>query len=168
MSLLEIQREITIRDLDSWRKVEKVYVGLRLFNVLYVNFMWYIMGPGILGIGAGNVILLYLAVRPSGLPPLIHYWVPLFAFGGVIILSWLWYDVVTLKREADEVKENLQARTHEFLRDLGPSQRKYLARRARALRPFYFTIGQFSDMTLEGLVGVWDEILNQLLFLLSL
>ena len=66
------------------------------------------------------------------------------------------------------MKESLQARTHKFVEDLEPPQREYLTRKARALRPFYFTIGQFSDMTFEGLVGVWDEILNQFLFLLSL
>ena len=145
-----------------------MFIGMRLLNILYMNFLWYLLGPVILGIGAGIVITLYLTVRPSGLPPFIHFWVPFIAFGVFVILSWLWYDVVTLKREADEVKDNLQARTHEFLRDLEPNQREYLARRARALRSFYLAIGQFSDMTFEGLVGVWDEILNQFVFLLSL
>ena len=145
-----------------------MFIGMRLLNILYMNFLWYLLGPVILGIGAGIVITLYLTVRPSGLPPFIHFWVPFIAFGVFVILSWLWYDVVTLKREADEVKDNLQARTHEFLRDLEPNQREYLARRAHALRSFYLAIGQFSDMTFEGLVGVWDEILNQFVFLLSL
>ena len=121
-----------------------------------MNFLWYILGPVILSIAAAIVILLYLTVRPSGLPPFIHYWLPFLAFGAIVVLSWLWYDVVTLKREAGDVKENLQARTHKFLRDLEPHQWQYLSRRARALSSIRITIGQFSDITCEGLAGVWD------------
>ena len=81
-----------------------------------------------------NQIILYITFRPSGLPPFIHYWVPFLGLGTLTVLSWLWYDMVTLKREADEVEESLQGRTHKFLRDLEPGQREYLNRKARALR----------------------------------
>ena len=90
------------------------------------------------------------------------------AVGTIVALSWIWYDGVTMKREGNEVKENLQSRTHKFLWDLEPSKRKYLFCKARALRPMHLNIGQFSHITLEGLVGIWDEVLNQLMFLLSL
>ena len=157
-----------MKDFDGWRKVEKMHVRLRLHNVLFMNWLYYALGPVILGIGSGIVILLYVSVRPSGLPPFIHYWVHFIAFGVFLILRWLWYDVVTMKREGEEIVENLQSRSHGFLRDLEPNQKKYVRRKARALRAPYLTIGQLSDITLEGLVGAWDEILNQFLFLLSL
>ena len=155
-------------DLDNWRKVAKMYVCMRLCNMLFMNWLYYVLGPIITGMSAGIVVLLYTTVRPSGLPSFIYYGVPFLCVGTLFILSWLWYDVVTMKREGDEVVETLQMRSHSFLRELEPTQRKYLSRKARALRPPYLTIGQFADMTLEGLVGVWDEILNQFLFLLSL
>ena len=159
---------MSVTDLDSWRKVSKMYVCMRLCNVLFMNWVYYVLGPIIMGMGSGIVLLLYVSARPSGLPLFIYYWIPVFAFGTLFILSWLWYDVVTMKREGDEVLENLQNRSHAFLRELESNQRKFVHRKGQALRSPYVTIGQFSDMTLEGLVGVWDEILNQFLLLLSL
>ena len=155
-------------DFESWKKVEKIYVSMRLYNIMFMNWLHYVLGPVILSIGLGIVMMLYISVTPSGMPPLIHYWIPVIAFGAIMILSWLWYDVVAMKREGDEVMEGLRARTHKFLWDLKLAERKRLLLKARALKPAYFTIGQFTDMTLEGLVAVWDEILNQFLFLLSL
>ena len=145
-----------------------MYACMRLYNVVYMNWLNHLLGPIILGVGSGIVLLFYLAVRPSGLPRFITYWVPFLAFGTILLLSWLWYDVVLMKREGEEVRENLQSKMHGFLRELEVHQRRYLFRKAASLRPVYFTIGKFSDMTLEGLIGVLDEILNQFLFLLSL
>ena len=161
-------RKMSFTDLDGWRKVEKMYTCMRLCNVLFMNWVYYVLGPIIMGIGSGIVLLFYISVRPSGLPPFIYYWIPFIAFGTFLVLSWLWYDVVTMKREGEDMVEILQSRSHRFLRELEPHQRQFVYRKGRALRPPYLTIGQFSDMTLEGLVGVWDEILNQFLFLLSL
>ena len=145
-----------------------MYTCQRLCNLLFMNWLYYVLGPGITGIGSGIVLLLYLSAKPEGIPPFIHYFVPLIAFATILILSWLWYDVVMLKRESEETMEKLQSKMHKFLWHLKPAERKYLFRSARALRPASVTIGQFSDMTYEGLVGVWEEILNQFLFLLSL
>ena len=133
-----------------------------------MNWLYYVLPPVILGVGSGIVLLLYLSANPKGIPPFLHYGVPLIAFGTLLTMSWLWYDIVFIQRESDEAMENLRTKTHKFLWDLEPCQRKYLFRSGRALRPVGITIGQFADMTFEGLVGVWEEILNQFLFLLSL
>ena len=159
---------MSIRDLDRWSKVQKMYVCMRLCNVLFMNWLYYVRAPVLLGVGSGIVVMLYLSVRPSGLPPFIHYWIPFIAVVVLVVISWYWYDMVSMKREGQEVLEHLQSRSHKFLRQLPPRQQKYVCRKARGLRPPYVTIGQFSDVTLEGLVGVWDEILHQFLFLLSL
>ena len=161
-------RKIRIRDLDSWKKVERMCDSMRLFNILVMNWLYYFLGPIILGVCSGIVLMLYISVRQSGLPPMLHYCMLPLAFGTIMAVSWLWYDVVTMNREADVVIESLQSRSHRFLRDLEPSGRAHLFRKARALRSVHLTIGQFSDITLEGLVGIWDEVVNQLMFLLSL
>ena len=145
-----------------------MYVSMRLCNVLFMNWLYYFLGPIIAGICSGVVLLLYICVRQSGLPPALHYCMPFLAVGTIMALSWLWYDGVTMKREADEVKASLQSRSHNFLWKLEPGERQHLFHKARALKPLYLTIGQFSNITLEGLVGVWDEVVNQLMFLLSL
>ena len=145
-----------------------MYNCQRLWNILFMKWLYHVLGPVILGIGSGIVLLLYLSANPEGIPSFIHYWVPVIAFGALLIMSWLWYDVVMMGRESEEAMENLKLKTHPFFHHLEPAERKYLFCSARALRPVGVTIGQFSDMTFEGLVGVWEEILNQFLFLLSL
>ena len=161
-------RKISLTDLDRWRKVEEMYRCMRLYNVLFMNWLYYVLGPVIMCICSVIVLLFYISARPSSLPPFIYYWIPFIAFGTFLVISWLWYDVVTMKREGEDMLEILQSRSHRFLWELEPHQRQFVYRKGRALRPPYLTVGQFSDMTFEGLVGVWDEILNQFLFLLSL
>ena len=90
--IIDILRQIAISDLGSWMKAEQIYIHMGLFDTVFMNFLWYILGPLILSIGASIVVLLYLTVRPSGLPPFVYYWVPFIAFGALAVLSWLWYD----------------------------------------------------------------------------
>ena len=166
--MITYYRRIPIRSLSSWRKVDKMYSCMRLYNIVYMKWLNYLLGPLILSIGSGIVFMFYVSIRPSCIPMFLHFGVPFLAFGSILILSWLWYDVILMKRVGEEVREKLHSKTHKFLWELEPAERMYVFRKSASLRPAAFTIGQFSDMTLEGLVGVWDEILNQLLFLLSL
>ena len=40
--------------------------------------------------------------------------------------------------------------------------------RAKALRPTVITVGNFTEFSMNVTVGVWDEMVNQLLFVLTL
>ena len=117
---------------------------------------------------SGITILLYITVRPSGLPFFIYIWVPLMAVIAVSVVNWNVYDVVMVKRTAEEVIGTLQSRSEPFYWRLSVSERKELRQRARAIRPVHFSFGNLSDVSLEVLANIWDEVLNQLLFLLSI
>ena len=86
----------------------------------------------------------------------------------VLTITWLFYDAVVTKREADEVLTNLQSRTAGYYRKLGRVEKRELLKRSRAIQPVYLGIGQFTEMTLGVAMNLWDEVINQLLFLLSL
>lgn len=159
---------MSITDMEGWTKVEKIYRSMRIYNVLFMNCMQMVIGPFICTASAALLLMLYVCVRPSGLPLLIHASIPFLTFVSLVTFSWLWYDVVLVKRSGQEILDSLQSKSHRFLWSLGPTERVYVFQRARALRPVSLTIGQFSDATLRGLVGLLDEIVNQLLFCLSL
>ena len=161
-------RNIDLTDLDGWNRVEQLYNCMRLYNIMYFNWMRYLLAPVLFLWGAAVTMVLYVTFRPSGLPLFVYCWFPLVAAGSVVIITWLFYDGVLSKRAADEVLANLQSRTAGYYARLGPAEKMELLRRSRALQPVYLGIGQFTEISLEVAMNVWDEVINQLLFLLSL
>ena len=72
------------------------------------------------------------------------------------------------KRGSEELHGNHQNRMSPFLKNLPPVKRRELLLRARALRPVVVKVGEFSECSFEVLMNIWDEIINQLVFLLTL
>ena len=86
----------------------------------------------------------------------------------MVVITWLFYDAVSAKRSADEVLANLQSRTTRYYERLDSHGKIEFVRRARALQPVRLRIGEFTEASLEVAASIWDEVFNQLLFLLSL
>ena len=128
----------------------------------------HMVAPILFSICSSIIILLYVTVRPSGLPFFVYIWFPLVAIVAMSIMSWVVYDAVRIKRTAEQVIGTLESRSEPFYRELSLVQRNELSRRARALRPVHLSVGNFADLSPEILANMWDEVLNQLLFLLSL
>ena len=160
--------KIRVSDLGKWEDVEFLYRSMKLYNGVLMIWLEQIITPLLFSVCAGITILLYVTFRPSGLPFFVYLWFPLVAFVGMGVISWLMYDTVMVKRAAEQVAGTLQSRSAPFHRRLSLFQRKELIRRARALRPVHLSLGNFSEVSLEVLANMWDEVLNQLLFLLSL
>ena len=74
---------------------------------------------------------------------------------------------VVAKRTGDEVLGKLQSRTAEYFCQLELAEKKEMMRRAKALQPVRIAMGGFAEITMEVYMSIWDEILNQLLLLLS-
>ena len=98
---------------------------------------------------------------------MVYVWFPLLAFDAMFAVSWLVYDGVMVKRTGETVLGKLQSQSEPFYWRLSLDQRKELSRRARALRPVKLSFGNFADASLEVLANIWDEVFNQLLFLLT-
>ena len=62
----------------------------------------------------------------------------------------------------------LQSCTAAYYTRLDPPGKREVVRRSGALRPMCVPIGEFAEMSLEVMVTIWEELLSQLLFLLSL
>ena len=78
------------------------------------------------------------------------------------------YDAVVARRSADGVLAGLQSRTSCFYARLERAEKIEFVRRARALPAVHLYIGEFNELTLDVAATTWDEVLNQLVFLLSL
>ena len=169
MRCVSVCRKVDLVDVESWTKVEHLYKCMRLHNTILSNWIKCLVPPVIFIWVAVVTVLLYITFRPSGLPMLVYCWFPLVAVCSLFILTWLLYDAVTTKRSADEVLSKLQSRTSGFCTTLRqPAERKEFKSRSRALQPVRLTIGELTEATVEMIVSIWEEVLNQLLFLLTL
>ena len=155
-------------DLENWLQAEKHYKRMRLYNTIYTNWIKFMVVPSIFAWCVGITFLLYVTFSPSGLPFFVYCWFPLVAGSSMFVITWLCYDAVVAKRAADEVMEKLQSRQAPYFRRFTQAEKLVVKGRARALQPVYLALGEYAEVTLDVPVNIWDEVINQLLFLLSL
>ena len=89
-------------------------------------------------------------------------------FGVLVQLFMQGHDVVGVKEESEEVVEKLQSSGSADLALLSVVERRKVLKNSKAMTPLQFGIAGFTNFTWGVTVGAWDEILNQLLFFLSL
>ena len=152
----------------EWEEVEFLYRSMKLYNGVLMSWMEQLLPSVVFSVCSSITILLYVTVRPSGLPFFVYVWFPLVGIVAICVVSWLVYDAVVIKRAAEQILGVLQSQMKLIHWGLSLDRRRELSRRARALRPIQLSFGNFSDVSLEVLANIWDEVLNQLLFLLSL
>ena len=161
-------RKIKIRNLESWMKAERKYRRMRLYNTLYMNWIKFMVVWSLFCWIAGITFLLYVTFGPSGLLFLVFIGCPASAEVSMVIVTWLCYDAVVAKRAADEAMESLRSRVAPYFQRLTQAEKLEVMKRAQALRPVYIAVWEFAEFTLDVPVNLWDEVINQLLFLLSL
>ena len=141
---------------------------MKIYNIVYMNWFKYMIVPSIFSGCVTIVITLYGTCRPTAMPLIIYLAYPLSAVVLLFTLFRVCYVAVVAKRACDDVLGKLQSRTAGYFSRLAPVEKREMIRRGRALQPVYIGMGEFSEITLEVSMSIWDEILNQLLFLLTL
>ena len=117
--------KIHARNLDDWNNMEMLYWSMKLYNNgVIMNWLEHILSPILFFVCTGVTILLYVTVRPSGLPVFVYVWFPLVAICVMINVSWIVYDVVMIKRATEGVAGTLQSRSEYFYPRLSVCQRK--------------------------------------------
>ena len=150
-------------------KVERLYVHVQIYHHLHCEWWsWGITGT-IFSLSATVVLALYIGLRHTELPWYL-YWIFWLAGPGVLLqLFATGHDCVFATEDSDEVVEKLRSPAGcPALGKLSLEERKKILKRSKALRGLHFGIAGFTNFTWAVPLGAWDEILNQLLFLLSL
>lgn len=87
----------------------------------------------------------------------------------MVTITWLAYDCVSIKRAVEDIGWNLELGLNRWqFRDMETRKKTVYSRMLKSLRPATLRLGSFTEATLEVPFNVWDEVLNQLLFLLEL
>ena len=149
-------------------KLEWLYVCGQVYNT--VLDVWYklVVPPAFFNGGVTIVIASFLTMRYTHLPWYIYIIFPYVAVLFTVILFALCYDGILAMRESEESLSILRSRQKQYFLRLPLEERKAMMRRAKALRTTFFSVGNFTEFNMEVPIGVWDEIVNQLMFLLTL
>ena len=85
----------------------------------------------------------------------------------MLLIFWHSYDMLQVVQASEDVLGELSQHQATYFNGMARAQRLELMKRSKAMRPleFYVADSQFS-MALP--INTWDEIINQILFCLSL
>ena len=157
-----------MRTLDQRRKVEFMYVVLEVHLKILRHWIAIVLFPTLVNAGGGVVICLYIPIRHPEVPLLLNI---CFLVVAAILLAVIFgtsYDAVLVIRGVEDLLGKLKTFDAGGREDgISDLQRSRLLKRAKACRPMEVPIGTFGEFSLDVPVIMWDEILNQLLFLLS-
>ena len=155
-------------NLDSRADVEQMYINWQLF--CYTARSWYKIHitPIIGGISCAIVIYTFVAIKFTNLPLLVYL---IFPVAGVVHMTLLMlgvYDAVVANDLSEQViAQKLMSFETGELQEVPRISRKNLGRRVKALMPISVPVGTFTDVRFNLMVTILEEIMNQVLFLLS-
>ena len=150
------------------REVERLYIVLEVHIKMFRCWMTIVFFPVLVNFGCAVIICLYIPLGRPEVPAWLSFCFLFVAVVSLGVIFWMVYDMVLIARASDDVLGKLKT----FTGDSGENgisdlQRLGFVKRAKACRPIEIPIGTFGDASLDVPVIMMDEILNQLLFLLS-
>ena len=150
-----------------WQK----YVQLQLFHKLCLIWVKVMSPASVASITSAIIVCFYITIRHNDVP---SFLIPVFFYVGttcVGIIFWLGIQVIDVSKASEALIGRLTAIPVGTGNEYGISDprelKKYIVRKGKATRAIKFRFGDFTDVTIDVPIGVWDEILNQVLFLLS-
>ena len=154
--------------MNDWKRVYRLRRIMQVYNVILVDLTSSIVLMGVVGGVCGIIVVFYVTIRPSGLPWFIYIWFPVVGALTMVLIAWISYDGVVVKATVENVDGNLHSGLDSWrFRALQARRRTVYTRMLKSLRPASLRLGPFGELTLDVPVNAWDEIMNQLLFLLS-
>ena len=164
---LKLCRSVKITDLEVRAKVERVYICFELYN--RVCYVWekFMFPPTIFSVSLTIIVTGFVSIRYTGLPFMYYIFFPNTAFTLMLIIFWLSYDGVLLTRDFEDILGQLWSYEAPYLQSMPKIERTKVMKRAKAMRVVEVPIGEFADFTIMLPITIWEEVLNQILFLLS-
>ena len=147
--------------------VERLYIFLQYQFRVYTTWLKFQLPPTILSVSVAVIITAFVSIRYTDLPLILYIFYPNTAFNLMLIVFWLCYDCVRVTRASEEIIGRLQSENAGYFRPFPRAERIQVLKRAKIMKEFEFPLGTYSEVTLNLPIAMWEEILNQVLFLLS-
>ena len=147
--------------------LERLYICLQHHFRVYRIWIKFEMPPLLSSVSVAVIVAAFVSIHYTELPMILYLVYPNTAFNLMFMVFWLSYDIVRIVRASDEIIGRLQSENADYLRPLSRAMRMQVLKRARSLKQIEYPVGEFSELTLNLPIALWEEILNQVLFLLS-
>ena len=159
---------LPVRDAEGREKVERLYVCSQTYHHLHCAW-WNLTFPWTtFSLSAATILCLYVGFRHTELPWYLYWLFWITGFGVLVDMFWFGHDVMFAKQTSEEIVDRLQSPASADLQSLSREERNKMLKRAKALAGLQFGIASFTNYTWAVTFGTCDEILNQLIFLLTL
>ena len=150
-------------------ELERLYILGQVYNTILDVWYKFTVPPAFLNGGIAIVFAWYATIRHKDELPLYIYWLfPYIATVFTIILFDLCFDGILVIRASEDSLSTLRSKERRYLVGVPVQERVRMSKRAKAIRPAFFSVGNFTEFNMNVPIGVWDEIVNQLMFLLTL
>ena len=156
-----------ITDIDVRAKVERLYICYELLNRINYTWLKFMLPPTIFGVSLTVIVTTFVSIRYTELPFMYYIFFANTAFTLMLIIFWLCYDALLITRDSEDIMSQLLSFEAPYLRSVSKAGRIRVMKRAKAMRVIEFPIGEFADFSISLPIVLWEEILNQVLFLLS-
>ena len=160
-------RRVKITDMGVRAKVERLYICYELFNKISYNWLKFMLPPTIFSVSLTVIVTTFVSIRYTELPFMYYIFFANTALTLMLIIFWLCYDALLITRDSEEVMSQLLSFEVPYLRSTPKAGRIRIMKRAKAMRIVEYPVGEFADFSISLPIVLWEEILNQLLFLLS-
>ena len=148
-------------------RTERLYICWELYNRICCVWVKFMLPPTLFSVSLTIIVTAFISIRYTELPFMYYIFFANTAFTLLLIIFWISYDEVLITRDSEDVLGQLWSYEVPYLRSMPKRERTKIMKRSKAMRIIDFPIGEFADLTINFPVAVWDEILNQVLFLLS-
>ena len=160
---------MSIDNPERRKKAEQLYICITLFNRVFRVWCRFMIVPTLIGLTLCIIYTLYLTIRYTELPFLLYMVISTAGVTVLLIIFWVSYDVVLVKRTAEGIISKLSSHDGApYLKWMTRQERVAVVKRTTAMKVLEFPIGDFAEFSLGLPVLVWEEVLNQVLFMLSL
>ena len=147
--------------------VERLYSYLLHHNRVAQTWLMFMFPPTLSSVSLAIIMPTFVSIRYTELPVMFYVIFPYTAFTLILVIFWFCYDTVLVIRASEGLMGQLLYHQAVYLRPLSTAERIKVLKRAKAMKVLEFPIGDFAEFSLTLPVSIWDEIVNQVLFLLS-
>ena len=167
--LYNFNRQMKVVDLESREEVERMFVCWQLCEKMARPWLKPHSVSIIVSVGCAATIYIFMAVKYTNLPTLLYSAVAIMGPGFLLLLAVRMYDcVIASQLSGGVLVDQLMNLTAPGLRNLPRKMQQELMKKSKAMRPIAFAVGSFTDVQYTVMMAIWEEVLNQVLFLLSL
>ena len=149
-------------------KLERLDVVVQIYNKLFDAWYKLVTPPSLFAAGSVTVLCMYATIRNTDLPLLLYLIFPYMTVVITVIMFDICLDGVQAIIAAEDVLSRLKSTEMGYLSRMTVEEKMAMLKRAKALRIVSASVGIFGEYSMDVPVAAWDEIVNQIMFLLTL